>query len=80
MIANQGIVHKLRPRLFPTFVVNPFSFQSNSALLQVILLLLYIFLTESIDRIYELKLVTIVLNYLDFTILTYLLCYSCSLY
>jgi len=33
-------VHELRPRLFPTFVVNPLLLWSNSTLLQVTLLLL----------------------------------------
>jgi len=33
-------VHELRPRLFPTFVVNSLPLQSNSAPLQVTLLLL----------------------------------------
>ena len=40
VIADWGTVHKLRPRLFLTFVVNSLSLWSNSALLQVTPLLL----------------------------------------
>jgi len=38
--ADWGTAHELRPRLFPTFVVNSLPLWSNSASLQVILLLL----------------------------------------
>jgi len=50
--ADQGTVHKLRPRLFSTFVVNFFLLQSNSTPLQVTPFLLYMSLTR-VQSLYE---------------------------
>jgi len=50
--ADQGTAHKLRPRLFLTFVVNSLPLWSNSTPLWVTLLLLCMFLIPSTYKVY----------------------------